>query len=266
MKKSKILILFTAIIIPLNLLLYLLIPDGSDALMWVSDLLPVLCSLIAVICMVVAFKSFASFDQTKLSWMLILIGMTLNFLGESTYAFLEIFVQMDMNETFPTLADIFWCNGYLPLITGMMLLFFAYKKSGFPMGNVNLYLIFAIVFVIVVCSVFYYLLIPVMEDDETNVMAKIFYFFYPVADLFLVIPAVLLMYITSLFGTGIISKPLRFLAIGFVCFTVADLLFSVLSWQDLYGNGNPIDLAWNFGYLSIGLAALYQKELIDSFK
>ena len=80
------------------------------------------------------------------------------------------------------------------------------------------------------------------------------------------IPAVLLMYITSLFGTGIISKPLRFLAIGFVCFTVADLLFSVLSWQDLYGNGNPIDLAWNFGYLSIGLAALYQKELIDSFK
>ena len=33
-----------------------------------------------------------------------------------------------------------------------------------------------------------------------------------------------------------------------------------------FENGNLIDIAWNFGYLSIGIAALYQKELIESFK
>jgi hypothetical protein len=45
---------------------------------------------------------------------------------------------------------------------------------------------------------------------------------------------------------------------------VGDLVYSYLSWEDLYGSGNLIDLAWNFGYLSIALAGLYQTELIKS--
>ena len=47
---------------------------------------------------------------------------------------------------------------------------------------------------------------------------------------------------------------------------IADLLYSYLSWEDQYGSGNLIDLAWNSGYLMIGLSGLYQKELIESVK
>jgi uncharacterized membrane protein YhhN len=72
------------------------------------------------------------------------------------------------------------------------------------------------------------------------------------------------MYITSLFGKGIISKPWKYLAFGFICFTLADLIYSYLSWQEKYDIGNPIDIAWNMGYLLIGLSGLYQWELIDS--
>jgi hypothetical protein len=78
-----------------------------------------------------------------------------------------------------------------------------------------------------------------------------------------VIPAAILFYITSLFG-GTITRPWKYLTIGFISFTVADLLFSYLSWQDAYGSGNLIDVAWHLGYLIIGLSALYQRELIES--
>jgi uncharacterized membrane protein YhhN len=74
------------------------------------------------------------------------------------------------------------------------------------------------------------------------------------------------MYITNLFGGGTISRPWKYLAFGFILFTIADLLYSYLGWQDLYGNGNLIDLAWHAGYLFIGLAGLYQRELVDSLK
>jgi hypothetical protein len=266
MKKSNSLWLITALLILVNLIVYLTQWGGDTVLLYVSDLLPVACSLIAIICLIIAYRSFTTFDKTKLAWLLILIGQTFFFLGESLYGYLEIALKTDMNATFPSIADIFWCAGYLPLIAGLATLFISYKRSGFPMGNLLLYNILSIVILVVASGVIYYLLIPVFNDTETTALAKVFYFLYPVSDLFLVIPALFLMYITSLFGQGIISRPLRMLAIGFLCVTVADLLYSVLSWQDLYGNGNLIDLAWHFGYLAIGLAALYQKELIDSFK
>jgi hypothetical protein len=266
MKKSTNLWIISGLIIAINLIFYITRLGGDTTLMYVSDLLPVICSFIAFLCLLCALRAFPSFDNTKLSWMLITAGMLCNFTAESIYAYLEIVTKADMNETFPTIADIFWCSGYIPMIAGMFILFATYKRSGFPMGNINLYIAFSVLFLIIASCVIYFLLIPVIEDSETSILTKVFYFLYPVSDLFLVIPAVALMYITYLFGQGIISKPVRLLAIGFICFTIADLLYSVLSWQDLYGNGNLIDLAWNFGYLAIGLAALYQKELVDSFK
>jgi uncharacterized membrane protein YhhN len=73
------------------------------------------------------------------------------------------------------------------------------------------------------------------------------------------------MSITSLFGKGMISRSWKYLSIGLILFTLADLAYSYLSWKDLYGDGNLIDLAWHAGYLIIGLAGLNQRELIKSF-
>ena len=110
----------------------------------------------------------------------------------------------------------------------------------------------------------YFLLIPIAQDPETNLLAKVFYFYYPIADLLVVVPAAILMYITSLFGRSLISMPWRMMALGFLLFTIADMLYSYLGWNDVYGNGNLIDVLWHSGYLFIGLSGLYQKELLDS--
>lgn len=264
MKNSKKLLLVTIILLIVNIFVYTTKIGGSVVLQYVSDGLPIICSLISVLCLLSVYKAFKLFDYTKSVWLLILIGITMFCVAESLYAILEIAFKLDMNQIFPTYADYIWCTGYIPIFIGLMMMFIGYKNSGFPMGNKRQYMLISILIFVIATCVIALLLIPIVQDSQTSTFAKTFYLFYPIADLLVVIPAIILMYITSLFGKGAISKPWKFLAIGFISFTVADLLYSYMSWLNLYGNGNLIDLAWNFGYLATGLAGLYQKELLQS--
>lgn len=132
------------------------------------------------------------------------------------------------------------------------------------MGILKIYALISFTLIVIFAIVIYYLLIPMINDDETDFLAKFFYVYYPVADVFTLIPAFILIYITSLMGKGIFSKPWKYLALGFLCFSFADLLYSYLSWMEKYKSGHIIDIAWHAGYLLIGLAGLYQMNLIQS--
>ncbi len=74
--------IFSGALIIFNILFYWLTPEGI-LLTIVSDLLPILCAIVAVIGISLAVRSFKSFDQTKLAWILLLVGIVLFFLGES---------------------------------------------------------------------------------------------------------------------------------------------------------------------------------------
>lgn len=264
MKKTKILWIFTGILIFFNIIFYLSKFGGETAMLYVSDLLPVICSFVSVVCLFIAFRGFKDYDYTKIAWTMIFTGIALSFIAETLYGIQEIFLKVDMNNVFPTIADYFWCIGYIPLFLGLAMIFFGYKRSGLPMGNPKMYILLLVIYLILFAVVSYFLLIPIIKDPETSGLSTFFYLFYPIADIFLVVPAAILMYITSLFGKGSISKPWKYLALGFLCFSFADLLYSYLSWQDKYGSGNLIDVAWHFGYLLIGLSGLYQRELVET--
>lgn len=258
----KITWILSGVLILFNILFYWLSPENM-ALTVVSDLLPVLCAIVAVTGMSLAVRSFKSFDQTKLAWILLLAGSISFFLAESTYAILELALQVDVNEVFPTLADLFWMVGYLPFITGLVLLIYGYKKSGLAFGKKWKYLLGLALVLILITRLSYILFIPIMQDDELSSLAKMAYLYYPIADIFLIIPAAILAYITSLFDQGRISRPWQYITLGFLAMIIADILYSYLSWINAYGPGNYVDVCFNLGYLLIGLGGLYQKELIE---
>jgi hypothetical protein len=264
MKKTKFLWLFTALILLVNLIIYLTTSD--KVLLYFSDLLPVLCSFVAFSCIYLAFKGFKSYDFVKIAWLLILVGTLLDFLAESTYGIMEIGFKVDMNETFPSLADIFWCSSYIAYFLGLFMLFNGYRKSGFPIGNIKMIALLSLLFTILCVTIIYLLLVPIIQDGETKITTKVVSLYYPIGDILTVSMAVILLYFISQFGKGLITMPWKMLAIGFFCFSVSDLLYSYLDWKDLYGSGNLIDLGWHLGYLLIGIAGLYQRELIDSVK
>jgi hypothetical protein len=266
MKKSKLLWYFTGFLFTINILEYFTKLGGEKVLLIFSDSLPIVCAAVSVICLYSAFKGFKTFDFAKKAWMCILIGISLNLVAETIYSTLEIFFGYDMNQMFPSVADIFWWSAYVAIFWGLLMMFLGYRRSGFPMGNTKLYFVLAALYIFLFTTVTYFLLLPILNDEETSWLTKFASMFYPLADSLVVIPAIILMYIISLFGKGIISRPWKYLAIGFMFFTGSDLVYSYLSWQDTYGSGNLIDLGWNLGYLLIGIAALYQRELVDSLK
>jgi hypothetical protein len=210
-----------------------------------------------------AVISFKSFDFTKIAWMLILLGLFLFIIAESIYGINEIYFP-ELSDNYPGLADIFWSLGYIPIFIGMVMMLTGYKRSGLPMGHPALYIVISLLILIITLLTIFFVLIPIFNDDETSTLAKVFYSFYPIADLFIVIPAAILIYITSLFGSSIITKPWKYLTIGFVLFTFSDLLFAYLDWKGLYGSGNLIDLGWNVGYLLFGMSGLHQYLMVKS--
>lgn len=265
MKPTKLLWYTTGILLFINIIFYLFKPGGESVLLFVGDTLPVICSLIASICLFYAYIEFKEYDLTKIAWFMIFLGIFLSFLAETLYGILEVFAGENMNELFPSIADYFWCIGYLPLFAGLAIMFINYKRSGFPLGKIRVYILITLLYLTLLIGVSYFLLLPIIDDTETSGLETFFYLFYPIGDFFLVLPAAMLMYITSLFGKGIISRPWKYLALGFLCFSFADLFYSYLSWQDKYQSGNMIDVAWHLGYLLIGLSGLYQRELVKEY-
>ncbi len=264
MKKTKLLWLFLGLIVVVNLTIYLSRCCGEATLTLVGDLFPVICSLVSVLCLFTAVRKFREWDFTKVAWLMLFIGIVLYFIAEVTYGFLEIILKVDMAVVFPTLADYIWCIGYIPVFIGLIMMISGYRKSGFPMGNYKVYGIMGPLLLLLLSLVIIFLLVPIIKDTETTGIAKFFYLFYPIGDLFIVFPAIILVYITSLFGRGFISRPWKLLALGFIFFTVSDLLYSYLDWLGKYDTGNIIDVGWNIGYLLIGLGGIYQVEMIES--
>lgn len=229
-----------------------------------SDLFPIICSFIAVIGLYKATRQFKIFDIAKKSWFMISSGILLYFLGEFTYGFMEVALRCNMEEIIPSLADFFWILGYLPLGIGLYLLLIGYKQSGYCFGNCKKYLLYGAGLAIVVWLMFNNLLLPIVQDKESTLLEKTVYLFYPIGDLFLILPAILLGHVTYQLGKGALSKPWKYMAMGFILFTTADILYSDLSWHGFYATGNFIDIFWNSGYLLLAAAGFAQHDLMQS--
>lgn len=195
------------ILLLLNLVEYTTKWGGEVFLTYFSDILAFLFALIASVCLFSAVKAFKEFDSTKKAWLSIFIGIATYTVAELIYAILELGLKVDMDVVYPSLADYFWVIAYIPLLIGILMMFFAYKKSGFPMGKPVYYVTISIISLLIMVLVIYYVLTPIVLDDETSLIAKVFYLFYPIGDVLVLIPVFLLMYITSLFGKGALSKP-----------------------------------------------------------
>jgi hypothetical protein len=253
-----------AAVLVLNALVYLIQPGGDAVLTVVSDFLPAICAAAAFILLASTLRALTVLDQTKVSWLLLFIGIGLLLLGELLYAVQEVFLGLDMDELFPSIADAAWGLGYLPLLAGLLLLLIGYLKAGFPMGSFAKYLVAGLVILGLGAFLIVTLFSPILADETISGLAGFFYLFYPLADFVLLVPAVVLILVTASLGRGRLARPWLFMAAGFVMLAVADIAYSLLDWQGLYGPGHAIDIAWNAAYCLIGLAGHYQARLVRS--
>jgi len=230
----------------------------------VSDLLPVICSLITVVCLWGTFKAFKVHDSTRTAWFFVLIGMFLNFLGESSYSYQEIVLKIDLNNVAYSISDLFWYSSYVFCIMGLVILLKEYYKSDFPIGNPINLTICVLLLVILMAILIVVLLLPIIRDPETSVLEKTVYLLYPIFDMIQVILACSLLFVVRKFKGGLVKAPWLLISIGFLLMAVSDIFYSYMNWNGTYGSGSFIDLGWNLGYLLIAMSGVYQKSLVKS--
>jgi hypothetical protein len=185
--------------------------------------------------------------QSQYIWGGLLIGWIFWMVAELLWAFYSFNGQ----DPYPSLADLFFLLGYVPMSIGFLI-----RMWKLPRGpDKNQILILGSVSMIAGFATFTYIFIPILQSyDPEFILESVLGLFYPLADLFLLL-IVLRIFFT--FGSGNYGMAWRLILIGFITVTISDLFFSYADWNGLYYPDSKatslstigVDSLYNLSYL-----------------
>lgn len=218
-----------------------------------SNLFPLIISGIAFLFSILAFKRYwtKSKEYFSIIWLCFSIGLGLWFLGETTWAIFTLILGVEI--PFPSIADIFWLIGYIPIFISLFLYVKSFSKV---LSNRAIYLA-TIITIILLIVIFTTLIIPIFEFEfSTNTIISSA---YPILDVILLYIAILGLLI---FYKGRIGKSWFFISLGLILYVIGDLFFNYFITYGGYYCGHTLELFFHFGYLSLILAFyIHIKEL-----
>ena len=191
-------------------------------------------------------------------WLTFLTGLFLWFLGEFVWAIYVLGFKID--APYPSVADVFYLLGYLPLICGVIMYLMQFRPA-LSLKTARLGLFLATVMIILTIAFLYR---PIINSSKVPVIISLD-LLYTTLDLVILIFSAQIFVFTlsysSFFGGGL-WKALLSLVIGAILNAGADLLFSYLELIGVYYEGNPSELLYLWSYIAFCLAFyIHGKEL-----
>jgi len=186
-------------------------------------------------------------DRFTRVWLYVAVGLFLWVLGEITWGVYGLLLSV--SEPYPSVADVFWIAGYLPLVIALLLYIAPFK------GALSLKSVLSAVAVALLAdvAVFVVLIGPVF-GPSADPATRLFDFAYPILDMVLLGVSIAGMLI---FLPGRISRLWVWLNLGFISIAIADILFSYSSALGTYYEGHPLELFYFLGDAAI-LLGLYE--------
>lgn len=191
-------------------------------------------------------------------WLCFTLGMLLWFLGELCWAVYAMFLNVEI--PFPSIADVFWLSGYLPLFIALLL----YVEIFQPAITVKLFLVAGAIVASMSAIIFSSLMIPVLANASQQDMVTLgVSLAYPALDLFLFLEAILGVSVFTISKLkGRIGVAWHFMNAAILLNVIADMAFSYTTLNNTYYDGHPLELLYHFGYMLFALAFyVHQKEL-----
>lgn len=186
-------------------------------------------------------------DRFTRIWLYLAVGLVLWLLGEITWSIYTL--ALSASIPYPSVADVFWIAGYLPIVIAL-LLYIAPFKDALSLKSV---LSAVAVALLADVGVFVVLIGPVFSPSA-DPATRLFDFAYPVLDMMLLGVSITGM---LLFLPGRISRLWVWLNLGLVSYVIADILFSYSSALGTYYDGHPLELLYFLGDAAI-LLGLYE--------
>jgi len=237
-------------------LIYLFQERYIDFILVFSKAFPSFIAGAAVIASAFALKRYWGNlgDQFSLIWLCLTLGMAFWFLGALSWTVLTLLFDSKMPS--PSIADVAWLLGYVPLIVGGHLYIrvfrFSISKAMYAVAVLVLSVTSFAIFAFLVSSV----LVTAMEEGMTVVLADIAYFALDLALFSLSILGLLI------FVKGRIGRVWLLINGAILLNVLSDMLFSYVLLQGIYYSGHFLELLYYWSYILLILAFYtHRKEL-----
>ena len=171
------------------------------------------------------WRRMSSEEHGRVLWTGMTFGWACWALAETLFA---VYTLLNQNLPYPSVADLFWAIGYIPLGVGLL----ARIRSLPTRPNRSQTLITAGISTVVILFTIIFIFRPILQEfDPQRLLEGILNLFYPLADV------VLLITVFNLFFTyekGTTGFGWILLSAGFIFNTFSDLLYTYSTWQGLY--------------------------------
>jgi hypothetical protein len=161
----------------------------------------------------------------------------------------------------PSIADPFYLIGYLCLIAGLVMFVKAYRASGFAVGTLREVIAIGLASTVVFVAIGAPMLLPVLRSN-TPLAERIVNIGYPMLDLVVLVPTLVLLRISSRFLGGRVFGVWAAILVGIIFFTGGDILWADVSPAAQVRFGPLVDLLFALGFLFNGYGAKLQHALL----
>ena len=225
----------------------LLKPGGETALLWFDDIAVAVAPFVAGVMSLAAARRYWG-SRTGVGWGLIGVGLFLFTFGDATWAFQEL--AMGIEVPFPSVSDIGYLGGYLPVFLGLLLMPQA-PATGLRRTKLTLDILIGITAVGLIS--WHTVIAPLLAEGSGSHLADAVSVAYPFLDLAIVFAVLILV---ARARPGASSLPILLLGAAFAVTAFSDSLYTYLSQVGDYATGSYIDAGWLAGYNLVTLAAL----------
>jgi hypothetical protein len=164
-------------------------------------------------------------NPVRAAWGLLAAGMLCNVIGQAVLARYQLAGQ---DAPFPSAGDVFYVLAY-PLMGAALVQFVrAYDDAGYPLGTATERAVVMAVTTALCTGVSILVLRPVLQAEAAP-MARVLNAAYPLLDMALLVPLVLLLRTTWQFRGGSVGSAWLIILSGFAFMCVGDVLFAYFS-------------------------------------
>jgi hypothetical protein len=233
-----------------------LTPSRMLVIAAVAKLTPqLLGSTFAVLCAL----RYGEGNPARRAWLLMGAWLAFWFVGQAILAVYEDVLAVPV--PLPSLGDLFFTLGSILGILALFSFVAAYRRSGFAAGSARQDRAIALASCLVFGVVAYVFLLPVALGP-TTIADRLVNVGYPLLDLVAIIPALVLLRITSAFRGGRVWRVWAALLLGIFCAMGGDVAFSIFFSQHLAALRPLVDLLYILGYGFCGYGMRLQYELV----
>lgn len=212
----------------------------------ISNVLPAACALTAFLGSLSCLRRYGFNRRLDFGaiWLFLTLGTGLWVLAESTWAFYYFILKVAV--PYPSLADVFYAGGYLPIIAGLLGYLSTFKvalskkRLGYALVAIGAGVSLALLFVL-----------PVELEQNLTTINFLTDMMYPVLDLVLLSLAVLCL---AIFAGGRIARWWMLFGAGATLYVIGDEFFLYQVAHGTYYNGSVDDLIFLLGYLTFAMA------------